>query len=215
MSVLQQLRQLTPQRPLNDREARGIAERQAARFLQLAGITEPHVPGSLITDLPRIAVEVRSGLPKSGVSFWDNRAKLWRIWLRAQDVAVRQRFSLAHELKHVIDNDVIDFAYPPLGLHGSRQRAEMICDYFAACLLMPRPWVKRAWGARLQQVDVLAELFGVSTEAMARRLSDLGLRESPYRHMYFRADHSPIDVTDQPTVYFRPLPTAPVEGVAA
>src|SRR5438105_15959290 len=103
MSVLEQLRQLMPQRPVSEGEARSIAERQADRFLRLSGITEPHVPGSIIAELPRIAVEVRPGMPKSGVTLWDNRAKLWRIWLRAQDVAVRQRFSLAHELKHVID----------------------------------------------------------------------------------------------------------------
>ena len=186
MSLLQQLRQLMPNRPVTDQEARGIAERQATRLLTLAGVTEPHVPGSILAELPRIAVEVRPGLPKSGITFWDRRAKLWRIWLRAQDVPVRQRFSLAHEIKHVIDNDVIEFAYPPIGLRSSRQRAELICDYFAACLLMPRPWVKRAWSMRMQQVDALAELFGVSTEAMARRLSDLGLTESPYRNVYFR-----------------------------
>lgn len=214
MSVLKDLREITPPRPLSDAEARGIAERQAARFLRLSGIAEPHVPGSIIADLPRITVEVRSGLPESGVSFWDNQVKLWRIWLRAQDVAVRQRFSLAHELKHVIDNDVIDFAYPPLGLLSSRKRAEAVCDYFAACLLMPRPWVKRAWGLGIQQVDALAELFGVSGEAMARRLSDLGLRESPYRHMYYRVDPQ-IEVLDTPTLYFRSASTGNVEGVAA
>jgi len=188
MSVLQQLRQLTPDRPLTDREARSIAERQAARFLLLSGISEPHVPATIITDLPRVSVEVRRGLPKSGVTFWDNRAKLWRIWIRAHDVPVRQRFSLAHELKHVIDNEIITFAYPAIDHRTSRQRSERICDYFAACLLMPRPWVKRAWAMRVQQLDALSEVFGVSNEAMARRLSDLGLADSPYTNIYFRTD---------------------------
>jgi len=186
MSVLHRLRQLMPNRPVTEHEARSITERQAARFLRLSGITEPHIPGSIIAELPRLDVEVRADLPKSGITFWDSHAKLWRIRLRAQDVAVRQRFSLAHELKHVLDHEVIDFAYPSVGLRSSQQRAELACDYFAACLLMPRPWIKRAWGMGVQQVDALADLFGVSTEAMARRLHDLGLAESPYRNVYFR-----------------------------
>jgi hypothetical protein len=202
-----------PDRPVSDLEARSIAERQAARFLLLSGITEPHVPGSIIAGLPRVAIEVRPGLPQSGVTFWDNRAKLWRIWLRAHDAPVRQRFSLAHELKHVIDNDVIAFAYPALGTRSSRQRAELICDYFAACLLMPRPWIKRAWVSGVQQLDDLADLFGVSTEAMARRLSDLGLRESPYRNVYFRSGERPVP-TEASMVYFRSA-HRPTVGVAA
>jgi Zn-dependent peptidase ImmA (M78 family) len=54
---------------------------------------------------------------------------------------------------------------------------ERICDYFAGCLLMPRPWVKRLYGDGLQQLDQLAASFGVSQAAMAVRLSQIGLTE--------------------------------------
>ncbi|MCU1387844.1 MAG: hypothetical protein JWL72_1182 [Ilumatobacteraceae bacterium] len=191
MSVLQELRQLMPSRPLGDSEARAIAERQAARMLRLTGITEPHVPGSIIADLPRIAVDVRSGLPASGVTHWQRSTHTWRIVLRANDAAVRQRFSLAHELKHIIDHPVVDLAYPALGRHTSRQRAESICDYFAACLLMPRPWVKKAWASGVQQLDALAELFGVSQQAMQYRLIDCGLIPSGRHNLYFREAPAP------------------------
>jgi Zn-dependent peptidase ImmA (M78 family) len=197
MSVLAEIRNLMPRRPLSDDEAKSLAERQAARFLQLSGITEPHVPGSIVAELPRIAVEVRPDVPASGLTYWDKTSKVWRIHLKASDVAVRQRFSLLHEFKHVLDDPVIDFAYPSTGLVRSSVRAERICDYFAACVLMPRPWVKRAWGIGVQEVSDLADLFGVSQEAMARRLSDLGLRASPYRNRYFRQP------TDEAFVYFR------------
>jgi hypothetical protein len=33
--------------------------------------------------------------------------------------------------------------------------AEAVCDDFAACLLMPRPWVKRLWSGGLQDIDAL------------------------------------------------------------
>jgi len=188
MSVLQQLRELMPDRAVTDVEARSIAERQAARFLELSGIREPHVPGHIIAELPRLDVVVKSGLPVSGVTYWDRDVRKWRVQVRAEDAAVRQRFSLAHELKHVIDDPFVDEAYPTIGRHSAHDRAEQICDYFAACLLMPRPWVKRAWASRIQQTDALADLFGVSTQAMTYRLSDLALIESSRRHMYFRSD---------------------------
>ena len=62
------------------------------------------------------------------------------------------------------------------------QRVESVCDYFAACLLMPRPWVKRAWATVTQDQTELAAYFRVSPAAMARRLADLKLTEPTKRH---------------------------------
>lgn len=214
MSVLHQLRQLMPQRAVSDLEARGIAERQAMRLLRLSGITEPHVPGSIIAELPRIKVEVRSGLPASGATHWDAAAKVWHIRLRSQDAAVRQRFSLAHELKHVIDHPVIDRAYPTIGRRHSRVRAEAVCDYFAACLLMPRPWVKAAWTSGVQEIESLAELFGVSTQAMTYRLVDLGLLPSTRHNLYFRELPRVHEEPAGVFAYFRAAPRQELELVA-
>jgi predicted transcriptional regulator len=214
MSVLHQLRELMPARAVSDQEARGLAERQAARLLRLSGITEPHVPGSIIAELPRVSVEMRSGLPASGATNWDRTTKVWRIRLRSQDAAVRQRFSLAHELKHVIDHPFIERAYPQVGRRTERQRAEQVCDYFAACLLMPRPWVKKAWASGTQEIEALAELFGVSTQAMTYRLVDLGLLPSTRHNLYFRSLPKIDDGMDGVFAYFRPAPTYPLELVA-
>jgi Zn-dependent peptidase ImmA (M78 family) len=67
-----------------------------------------------------------------------------------------------------------------------------MCDYFAACLLMPRPWVKRLWTSGAQDAGQLAATFNVSPAAMDRRLQDLGLVEArrrwhrPAVRQYFR-----------------------------
>jgi Zn-dependent peptidase ImmA (M78 family) len=50
-----------------------------------------------------------------------------------------------------------------------------MCDYFAACLLMPRMWVKRAWSDGINDQRALAALFDVSVTAMGIRLEQLGL----------------------------------------
>ena len=97
------------------------------------------------------------------------------IAIPGDDHWTRRRFPLAHELKHVLDNPYIEMLYPGRDGQPSGQRAETICDYFAACLLMPRLSVKAAWGQGNQRPDDLAAHFGVSRAAMGLRLHQLGL----------------------------------------
>jgi len=90
----------------------------------------------------------------------------------------RQRFTLAHELKHVLDASHEDAIYGHLPEGPARQRhIEAVCDHFAASLLMPRAWVKRLWGQGIQDLPVLSSYFDVSQQAMLIRLQALGLSE--------------------------------------
>jgi hypothetical protein len=167
------LRGLTPRRPLTQGEALGIAERQATRLLAMSGISEPPVPETVITALPRVRVHWVYPLEVSGTTRWVRG--LWLIVIHKGEHPGRVRFSLAHEAKHVIDHPVKDVAYVPVGTMTASQRREKVCDHFAACLLMPRPWVKRLWGQGVQDIAALADCFGVSHEAMRVRLQVLGL----------------------------------------
>lgn len=166
-SVLARLRALTPKRGLDERTALGIAERQANLLLRLSNITTAPVPLDVLTQLPRIELAVEADLPASGVSYWTGQA--WRLEVAAGDHAHRQRFTFCHEYKHVIDHPGRDLYY---GSHGTRER---VADQFAACLLMPKTLVTRAWCSGEQNIDRLADQFAVSTEAMTRRLMVLGL----------------------------------------
>ncbi|MGH9207654.1 MAG: ImmA/IrrE family metallo-endopeptidase, partial [Acidimicrobiales bacterium] len=66
--------------------------------------------------------------------------------------------------------------YPTIGDLDSTRRVEQVCDFFAACLLMPRAWVKHACcDDRIQTPLALARRFVVSQAAMHRRLLALGL----------------------------------------
>ena len=103
----------------------------------------------------------------------------WRIVLKKTEPRQRQRFSLAHEFKHVLDDPVIDRSHAHLKPHRGRDRAERLCNYFAACLLMPRPWVKHDYYGGLQRPRALARRYYVSEEAMATRLRELGLSSLP------------------------------------
>src|SRR5215213_2118932 len=101
-SIVQQLRDLCPKRPLSYQEALAVAERQADRFISLIGLTGPPVPSEVMRSLPRIEVAVEPDMPVSGSTLW--HGSRWLIVLRQQDPLVRRRFTLAHELKHVLDH---------------------------------------------------------------------------------------------------------------
>lgn len=178
-SVVAQLRDLTPIRPLTKNEALSIAERQSLRFLDLLGISEGPVPESAISELPRFFVTRTSPFPVSGATHWVSGR--WVVILNGGEPVVRQRFSLAHELKHVIDHPFIDTTCQGVPAIDRDQWTEQVCDYFAGCLLMPRPWLKRAWTTETQHVPTLARRFHVSQAAMNTRLAQIGLSDDTKR----------------------------------
>jgi predicted transcriptional regulator len=180
-TILRELRGLMPARQLEAHEARSVAERQATKLLALLDIRDAPVDVSLIADLPRIEVRVDARLARLGISGLSESSRgQWRITINRTDAPTRRRFTLAHEFKHILDHPYVHTLYPH---HAQREnpQAEQACDYFAACLLMPRPWVKRLWTGGLQDIDGLAARFRVSPAAMARRLQQLGIVDREQR----------------------------------
>jgi IrrE N-terminal-like domain len=173
INVIGALRGLQPARTVTWSEAHSVAERQATLLLRLVHVDEPPVPQFVICNLPGILVDWCEDWPTSGMAVQTGR--YWRIVLRSDEPRWRQRFSLAHELKHVLDDPVIDRLSLHLPEEQRQARAERLCNYFAACLLMPRAWIKRDWCNRIQSVRALSHRYYVSEEAMSTRLSELGL----------------------------------------
>ena len=179
-SVLATLRTLIPDRDIeNFDEAKRIAEHQAAKLLTLHGITTWPVPVELIIEqLPKIRIEYCEQ-PVSGATFWNGSE--WVIQLNRYENKARQRFSLAHEYKHIIDHGRTQQLYgskaAPQAAPQASKHAESAADYFAACLLMPKVLLKRAFFSGIQKPSELAELFGVSPTAMAIRLEQTGITE--------------------------------------
>jgi Zn-dependent peptidase ImmA (M78 family) len=178
-TIISTVRDLMPIRPLGFVESLRLAELQASKFLALVGHTDGAVPERAIGNLPRMQVERMSPAPVSGATQWSHGR--WLIVLNGSEPRTRQRFSLAHEFKHVLDNPFIDVLYPAAGDMSARERAEQVCDYFAACLLMPRLRVKRAWTGGQQSTRSLARNFDVSQAAMTVRLRQIGLVQAGER----------------------------------
>jgi len=203
-TVLTQLREVVPMRALTHVESMRIAELQAAKLLAVSGVKAPPVAEAVVTDLPRLQARRISPFVASGASRWSKGQ--WQILVNGSEAPVRQRFTLAHEFKHVLDHPFIDRLYPDTRGQRGYDRAEQVCDYFAGCLLMPKPWVASAYYDRgIQRLDLLARRFGVSQMAMRVRLLQLGIVEpeprcSPYRRQ-------------APVQFLAPM--SPTEGVAA
>jgi Zn-dependent peptidase ImmA (M78 family) len=179
-SVIASLRSLVPNRPLTYEESLRVAERQAGKLLELAQVTEPPVPEGVVASLPRVQVQRLSPIPVSGSTHWAKSQ--WLIVVNGAEPATRQRYSMLHEFKHVLDNPFIDRLYPATPGMTSHARVEQVCDVFAAYVLMPKVWVRRAWATdRIQDLAKLARMFGVSHAAMRVRLLQLGLMDAPAR----------------------------------
>jgi len=178
-TVLASLRRLIPSRELRLSEALRIAELQANRLLELRNITDVPVPAEVITGLPRITVEYDSELPEhaaSGCSDWDAHRRAWIISLSPTEPETRQKFTLLHEYKHIVDHGSCGII--PSSTYR-RAPQEVVADYFAGCVLMPKRLVKAAFYDGIQRLPDLAELFDVSQRALEVRLSQLGLTEPP------------------------------------
>ena len=178
-SVLAMLRALVPNRPLSPSEALRIAELQANHLLRHFQIETEAVPEEIVSELPRIRVVRDDALPVSGAAHWNGR--YWVITINADEPLFRQRFSVMHEFKHVVDHTTKHFLYQDRPFQPAAEQAERVADYFAACLLMPKKVVKRLWCEGNQDIAHLAKTLFVSPRALRFRLDQLGLTEPPSR----------------------------------
>ncbi len=156
--------------PYDDARAHQLREAYHAAF----GGGELPVPVELIAeDLLGLAVEVRDDLTVSGMLLPAER----RILVRSDEPAQRRRFTIAHELGHWICQCLEGEMRPiycraaEIGVDPEAKALEREANIFAANLLMPESALRGI------AHDAAPALFGVSDEAMAWRLFNLGLTE--------------------------------------
>jgi len=195
--TLASLRSLVPSRALCFAEALRLADLQATKLRTLLDITDDAFPEDAIADLPRIRI-VRRRIPTSGMSYWDGQE--WIIALNSREPEARQRFTLLHEYKHIVDHGRTDRLYTGTRSTTAEKQAEQVADYFAGCALMPRVLVKRAWTTGHQTPEALADIFQVSPRAAEVRVTQLGLTDPTPR---CQAATSPTWGRGTPRRYFR------------
>ena len=114
----------------------------------------------------------------------------------------RRRFTVAHEIGHIVlhlpaltaqaSHQAALFTVPQAPVQD--ERLEFQANYFAAALLMPRAPLTTAFGGQVAQqeyvpADEVAHYFGVSIQAAALRMKQLGLMRatSPGEPLDFKA----------------------------
>ena len=151
-------------------------EMLAQRCLKKGKVRRPPVP----TDLISLADEQHpieiSLLPLKAYhgGIWRLREG-WVIQLKDSDTSASQRFTLFHEAFHILAHCHCRTT-PVFRKRGTLQGCfnEMLADYFAICVLMPREWVKEKW-AEVNDLERMAEIFVVPKPAMWLRLRQLNL----------------------------------------
>ncbi|NKY25545.1 ImmA/IrrE family metallo-endopeptidase [Nocardia gamkensis] len=174
LPTLASLRRLLPRRDITYAEAIAVAEQQANRLAAQWG--HHAIQESDILSLTRLDI-VRANFgehPKRGDAVHSGASRYhngrWIIWLDASESEARQRFTICHELKHILD-----WPHQSSYRNLTQQEIERVCDHFAGCLLMSKVSIYRLWGDGLRTPEALAAVCRVSLAAMKVRLRILRL----------------------------------------
>lgn len=149
------------------------AELKARRFVQETGVTK--VPVDLSRYLERISSKVSlDDLSPNEAGYTMATSKGALITLNALDRAARRRFTLCHEIAHLVLGLPSDHSHGPEWSYAKRPLNEVCCDVFAAELLLPvNLFTNMAKGRSIDfdTVDYLRVEIFASREATASRLA--------------------------------------------
>lgn len=169
----------TPQGSFRPRADDPIAAAQ--ELLSAARATEPPIDVDELASLCGARV-IRQKLTSDSLSgFLLNLVDGPVIGANAQHSERRRRFTIAHELGHLVLGHHADYHVDLMSSVSSGEppgydwRHERAANNFAANLLMPAGLVRRDVVEGGLRSEELAERYAVSTEAMGIRLSVLGL----------------------------------------
>lgn len=152
---------------------RGLADRLVNAVGELGG----GVPVDLeqIADALGVSEIARTSMVEDGRTTWDDGRP--RIELRSDRSPQRSRFTLAHEIGHILIARDETVARRTHQLEGGD--VEKLCDWIAASILMPRRWIAE-YGHRerysLSLLRLIANKANVSLSAAAVRLAEVNER---------------------------------------
>lgn len=151
-----------------------LVEMLARDYLDRAAGPRPPVPAKLVSQADeQHTIEIRL-VPLSAYhgAIW-RLDKGWIIQLNGNDTSSARRFTLFHEVFHILAHCKTTPVFRKRGGEGGCFN-ELLADYFATCVLMPREWVKEKW-VEVNDLKRMAEIFGVQRSAMCFRLKQMGL----------------------------------------
>lgn len=155
---------------------RSFVSQCAAAALRNAGITHPPVSVRTLAAYYAFTLVPVRGWPDGAHGQW--QPTLREIRFRAEDAEVRQRFSICHEMGHVVlghdpmtfsstvDPESYDYA------EDESKAREREADQFASEVLLPPAWVRDDWSRGLRWKE-LATRYRVSPQTVGIALDQL------------------------------------------
>jgi hypothetical protein len=149
--------------------------RLADKFHKEARIDHLPVATNLITradgDIP---IEVRQVPLKAYRGAVWRLSNCWVVQLNSNDSTARQRFTLYHEIFHILAHSKATPVFKKAGCHREGTFNEMLADHFSGACLLPEKWVKRIW-PKTKDVKYMAKVFDVPETVVWLELKHLGL----------------------------------------
>lgn len=142
----------------------------------LSGLGQLALPVSIDVYAKAAGATVSIDYLQPGESGWSFQkpSGSWCICCNRQDRPERQRFTVCHEVAHIVLGLPPEHNYGPAWSYSKRPAAEMWCDVFAAELLLPhklfKPQVDIA-DLGLSAIDDLAGVFEASVMATGSRFA--------------------------------------------
>jgi Zn-dependent peptidase ImmA (M78 family) len=116
------------------------------------------------------AVEIRYIPMKACHGALWHRDGRWIIQVNKNDDLKTQRFTIFHEAFHILAHCRTQPVFRKMGLmRGSYN--ELLADFFAVCMLMPKEQVKQQW-QQVKDLNAMADLFKVPKSAMWYQLKE-------------------------------------------
>ncbi len=155
-----------------------LVRRLAVRYQTEAGINRLPVPSDLITRADdNFPIEVRKVPLKAHHGAIWRLSDCWIVQLNSNDTVARQRFTLYHEIFHILAHCKATEAAPVFRKASGLDRGsfnELLADHFAAIVLMPDKLVEERW-SEVKDISQMAVMFNVPKTIVWFSLKHLSL----------------------------------------
>ena len=152
-----------------------LVSRLGIKYQMEAGIARPPVPDNIITKASDgLPIKVRR-MPLKAYhgAVWQLNDR-WVIQLNSRDTPARQRFTLYHEIFHILAHGKATPVFKRRA--GVREGAfnELLADHFSVCTLLREEWLKTIW-PEIKDIGQMAAIFEVPKPVMYLSLRAVGL----------------------------------------
>ena len=151
-----------------------LVERLSQKYLQMGEVRGPPVPAELVSlSDTQHPIEVRLvPLKNHHGAIWYLK-DTWVIQLNENEKPCRRRLALFHEAFHILAHRKSIPVFKK-NEYGAGSFNELLADYFAASIMIPREWAKEKW-IEVKDLDKMVKIFHVPKVLIWLRLREIGL----------------------------------------